>query len=68
MMKKFSNKNKNNDNNKRWWIFKRLSRVKPTREITKIEHNVDFNRHYEDDDPESYEINKYLDEDNNHYR
>jgi hypothetical protein len=60
------NKPKSGDD-KRWWIFKRKSRIKPTREM-KIEHHVDFNRDDYDEDSESYEINKYLDQDNNHYR
>lgn len=61
------NKPKSGDDKRRWWIFKRKSRIKPAREM-KIEHNVDFNREYDDEDSESYEMSKYLDRDNNHYR
>jgi len=57
---------------KKWWKFSRKTKVKPMRQLT-IEHNVDLPHHnksnVDDDDVEEvYEMSKYLDRDNNHYR
>lgn len=51
---------------KKWWKFSRKTKVKPMRHLD-IQHNVDFNQNH-DGESESYEMSKYLDRDNNHYR
>lgn len=58
---------KSDDDDKRWWIFKRKSRIKPAREM-KIEHHVNFQQQQDYDEHSYDEMNKYLDSDSNHYR
>lgn len=53
-------------NDRKWWQFRKRTKVKPMRQLD-IQHNVNFNQHHEEES-ESYEMNKYLDRDNNHYR
>ena len=53
-------------NDRKWWKFLRKTKIKPIRHLD-IQHNVNFNQTY-DEESESYEMNKYLDRDNNHYR
>jgi hypothetical protein len=59
---------KNDGNGKRGWMFNRR-KVKP-REIHTIEHNVPLEKCFEDksEQCDEYEINKYLQNDNNFYR
>lgn len=54
------------ESDKKWWKFSRKSKVKPIRALD-IQHNVNFNKNH-DEDSESYEMSKYVDRDNNHYR
>jgi hypothetical protein len=54
------------ERDRKWWQFRRKTKVKPMRQLD-IRHNVNFNQNY-DEESESYEMNKYLDRDNNHYR
>lgn len=54
------------ESDKKWWKFLRKSKVKPIRQLD-IQHNVNFSQNY-DEESECYEMNKYLDPDNNHYR
>lgn len=51
---------------KKWWKFMQKSKIKPEKPLH-IQHNVNFNRNY-DQDSKYYEMNNYLDRDNNHYR
>jgi hypothetical protein len=51
---------------KKWWKFTRKTKIKPMRHLD-IQHNVKFNQNY-DEESEYYEMGKYLDRDNNHYR
>lgn len=51
---------------KKWWKFLRKTKVKPVRHLD-IQHNVNFREDY-DEESECYEMDKYNDEDNNHYR
>lgn len=55
------------ENDRRWWKFSRKTKVKPAR-VLDIQHNVNFNHQNYDVESEYYEMNKYLDRDNNHYR
>lgn len=54
------------ESDKKWWRFLRKTKVKPIRQLD-IQHNVNFAQNY-DDQTECYEMGKYLDRDNNHYR
>lgn len=54
------------ESDKKWWKFLRKTKVKPIRALD-IRHNVKFNQNY-DEETESFEMGKYLDRDNNHYR
>lgn len=54
------------DSDKKWWKFSRKTKVKPIRALD-IQHNVNFNENH-DEDAECYEMSKYVDRDNNHYR
>lgn len=51
---------------KKWWKFLRKTRVKPVRHLD-IQHNVNVRQSY-DEESECYEMGKYMDRDNNHYR
>lgn len=51
---------------KKWWKFLRKTKVKPVRHLD-IQHNVNLTRGY-DGESECYEMGKYMDRDNNHYR
>lgn len=51
---------------KKWWKFLRKTKVKPVRQLD-IQHNVNLTRGY-DGESECYEMGKYMDRDNNHYR
>lgn len=60
---------------RKWWQFMKKTKVKPMRALD-IQHHVNFNQnHYNtnnnnnnNNDPEYYEMEKYMDRDNNHYR
>lgn len=73
MQKLFGAKRKvrRDENERKWWQFLKKSKVKPMRAL-EIQHHVNFNRNYyqnnDNNQPEYYEMEKYLDRDNNHYR
>lgn len=62
--RKERDKTRKSESDKKWWKFLRKTKVKPIRHLD-IQHNVKFN---ENCDVEYYEMGKYLDRDNNHYR
>jgi hypothetical protein len=64
--RKERDKTRNVENDRKWWQFKKKTKVKPMRQLD-IRHNVNFQQGY-GEESESYEMNKYLDQDNNHYR
>lgn len=72
MMKLMGAKRKDRDkvasveSDKKWWKFSRKTKVKPMRALD-IQHNVKFNENH-DGGSECYEMSKYVDRDNNHYR
>ncbi|CRK88356.1 CLUMA_CG002133, isoform A [Clunio marinus] len=57
---------KSEEGDKKWWKFGNKSKIKPMRQLD-IQHNVKLNNNYELES-ESYDMNKYYDRDNNHYR
>lgn len=50
---------------RKWWQFLKKSKVKPMRALD-IQHHVNFNNN--SITPQYYEMEKYMDRDNNHYR
>jgi hypothetical protein len=54
------------DSDNKWWKFMRKTKVKPAKQLD-IQHNVNFDQNY-DGESEYYEMNNFLDRDNNHYR
>lgn len=64
--RKDSDKLQKSETNRKWWKFQKKSKVKPVRPL-EIKHNVKLDQNYEEE-AEGYEMNKYLDKDNNHYR
>jgi hypothetical protein len=64
--RKERDKMRNSESDKKWWKFMRKAKVKPEKPL-RIEHNVDFGKNY-NQVSEYYEMNNYLDRDNNHYR
>jgi hypothetical protein len=57
------------ENDRKWWQFLKKSKVKPMRALD-IQHHVEFNEgHYaNNNNAEYFEMEKYNDRDNNHYR
>jgi hypothetical protein len=55
------------ENDRKWWQFRKKTKVKPMRPLD-IRHNVNFQEELYREDSQSYEMSKYLDRDNNHYR
>lgn len=64
--RKERDKMRKTDSDKKWWKFMRKTKVKPTKQLN-IQHNVNFKQSYEGE-TEYYEMNNFLDRDNNHYR
>lgn len=54
---------------RKWWQFLKKTRVNPTRALD-IQHHVNFdeNHNNNNNNPEYYEMEKFMDRDNNHYR
>lgn len=63
--RKERDKMRKTESDKKWWKFMRKTKIKPAKQLD-IQHNVNFNRN--DGESECYEMNNYLDRDNNHYR
>lgn len=66
LMRKDRDKAGKLESDKKWWKFSRKTKVKPMRALD-IQHNVNFNENH-DGAAECYEMSKYVDRDNNHYR
>lgn len=56
---------------RKWWQFLKKSKVKPMRAIN-IQHHVNFdhynNNNNNNNSPQFHEMEKYMDQDSNHYR